>query len=315
MTEKGNCMKHTRMMIEETLKAMEKQEKSCLRLTCAVGESRVVETKVGGLPYLPVGKEIPRSPVTKKPLGLVAQWNVKEIQKSGLVFPLEEGIVQFWYEEPQNDGEFTHKVLFYPTIEAYYSVEELLKKYPHLEGTPLEEGDTEEALCSSLDENSPCDTVADLNDFDDFDDCDELRGRFPISLAQGFTVTLQADSCPMAFNDGQFDGVFSAQFNQLFPEAPITSYEDLEVPHSDLEVFSPLLHTGNLILGYPSFTESDPRSGKNLEGYVLLFQLESEMVDEEVYGEINWGNCATASWLIHPDQLQQGDFSQVVLVL
>ncbi len=56
--------------------------------------------------------------------------------------------------------------------------------------------------------------------------------------------------------------------------------------------------------GYPHFAQYDPRPAGS--EWVLLFQL-----DSDPNKGLLWGDMGTAQFFIHPDQLQQGDFSQV----
>lgn len=66
---------------------------------------------------------------------------------------------------------------------------------------------------------------------------------------------------------------------------------------------------GHKLGGYPYFTQWDPREGSELlQGYELLFQLDSEMDDAK---DIMWGDVGVANFFIHPDDLKRRDFSKV----
>ncbi len=70
---------------------------------------------------------------------------------------------------------------------------------------------------------------------------------------------------------------------------------------------------GHWLLGYPYFTQGDPRDYKEeLRKYdTLLFQLDSEFSDESGY-EIIWGDSGVANFFISKEALKCGDFSQIM---
>lgn len=67
-------------------------------------------------------------------------------------------------------------------------------------------------------------------------------------------------------------------------------------------------NSGHKLLGYPFFTQMDPRfENVQFKDYILLFQLDS---DEDYH--IMWGDCGVGNFFIHPDDLKNLDFSKVV---
>lgn len=64
---------------------------------------------------------------------------------------------------------------------------------------------------------------------------------------------------------------------------------------------------GHQILGYPNFTQDDPRGYNEINEHILLLQIDSD--DDN---DIMWGDCGIANFFIHPDDLAKQDFSQLV---
>lgn len=125
-------------------------------------------------------------------------------------------------------------------------------------------------------------------------------------------------SCVNPMVDGYGDAVYKA-YNKLFG-GKLTSfysvYGNKGLDTVDEELCDTLFEVdynndGCRIGGYPSFTQSDPRS--SLDQYkrcdVLLFQLDSE----GDYGdEIMWGDCGVGNFFINSDDLKKLDFSRVL---
>lgn len=329
-------MKHTRKMVETALEQLNKYKKPCLSVELSKGNNVGLDNKVGGVPYIPCGGSIPVSTEENITLDMVAQWVLEDISSSGLEFPLKKGVLQFWYGVDM-EGKYDQKVVYYPHIENYYDANQVAELFPHLKcnlaKTELEqqESPTEFANNASSDEDwdmehdleqlDELDDWDNVPEFDDFDELSQEQREFPILAAEGLKMTLHLTSSTLTLSDMHFDPLFTKEFNTLFPEVPIESYEDLDIPNSELDCFSPHLQSWHSILGYPTFSADDPRTQEEwgnvplVKEYVLLFQLESEMVSESDFLELNWGNCGTASWLIHPNDLEKGDFSKVLFVL
>ena len=60
-------------------------------------------------------------------------------------------------------------------------------------------------------------------------------------------------------------------------------------------------------MGYPNFTQDDPRGYNEINEHILLLQIDSD--DDN---DIMWGDCGIANFFIHPDDLAKQDFSQLV---
>jgi len=64
---------------------------------------------------------------------------------------------------------------------------------------------------------------------------------------------------------------------------------------------------GSKLLGYPSFSQYDPREKSELQKYdTLLFQLDSER------GKVMWGDMGVGNFFIPHEKLENWDFSDVL---
>ena len=66
----------------------------------------------------------------------------------------------------------------------------------------------------------------------------------------------------------------------------------------------------------PYFIQNDPRDfDENLQGHtvnLLTIVSEADWESEEETPELLWGDAGSANWLITPEQLAAGDFSNVI---
>ena len=68
---------------------------------------------------------------------------------------------------------------------------------------------------------------------------------------------------------------------------------------------------GHKLLGYPDFTQSDPRDYLfKEEDYILLLQIDSEYGDDEF--EISWGDNGIGNFFIKPSNLKKLDFTKIL---
>ena len=106
--------------------------------------------------------------------------------------------------------------------------------------------------------------------------------------------------------DGRFDSIFS----QAYQTVTGRTLEDgkyhwnywntLESEDRDY-LWDQLSTDGHHLLGYPYFTQEDPRDGFY---QTLLFQMDSD-------DAILWGDCGVANFFIDLEKLKQRDFSDV----
>ena len=108
----------------------------------------------------------------------------------------------------------------------------------------------------------------------------------PILRVAGMQFTLAEE--PMSLSDFRFED-YSADFDEdEFGE----------------ELYDAFCGAGSKVLGYPFFTQYDPRNDEKYD--MLLFQLDSEE------GFVMWGDCGVANFFINADALKRMDFSDVL---
>lgn len=288
----GVCtMKHSREMVEKALEALEDLDKDCFHMNLSFEKTSVTESKVGGYAYVPRGEKMPVG--ESGMLLLLCQLNLEEFAKVGDIFPLKTGILQFWNSDIARHyganrenvrGQEDWRVLYYPTVEDCYTEEELQEMYPTLPGSGRTYENEEDAL---------------------------RNVAFPLNESS-FKVSATLGKSPISVTDFNFDPAFMKVFNEMNPETPGLTYYALDLPVSDLGVFQSRSLFGHRLLGYPDFTKSDERTDDELKEYIMLMQLDSEVVYDEQGLELSFGDCGTAHWFIHPDDLEQGDFSKVM---
>lgn len=114
-------------------------------------------------------------------------------------------------------------------------------------------------------------------------------------------------------------GVCDYRFDELFRHLAQEWY-NVDLSHSSLldvmekDEFNRLAdaNTGHWLLGYPYFTQSDPReyTEANQRYDMLLFQMDSEFIDKKDY--VLWGDVGVCGFFINHEDLERQDFSRVL---
>lgn len=247
----------------------------------------VTASKFGGVPYLPVGAEIPRH-ASGELLSLLAQINCAELPKNNIYPP--KGIVQFWISG--TDGmmgldwdnpisQVGSRVIYYPTLgQARTDIPETPIDW-HENGWPWgvagEEGNYEYALS--------------------FKD---------------------VSGAPWQFYAPEGDQRFIDRWNDTYPEWQLTELWDLDnLGDNDAAIVDTLLDEAgkaaeefHQLGGKPIFVQNDPREEhRALRDYTVNLLT---VVSTTGPDEIMWGDMGTANWLITPEQLAERDFSKVL---
>lgn len=247
--------------------------------------TKITESKLGGCPYIPVGGSLPLAS-NHTPLIMLAQLNLSQFAED--IFPIKEGILQFWLEASVFYGQdFVNpccqenfRVIYYNELTTPISEEEVMAPYS---------------------------------------DMDEKRiSLFPLSspLTANLKITGRVDTRRITPDDFEFEYVVLQEYNRLFPDTPISHLRAVILPALDAgedEIINQCLESeaeNHCLLGYPTFTKNDPRTEQeSFREYILLFQLDSDDFNEN---ELVWRDCGIANWFIHPDDLKKGDFSRVL---
>lgn len=240
----------------------------------------LTDSKLGGIPYLPVDGEFPVDSDGRQ-LTLLAQINCEDLQGMN-DFP-HKGLLQFFilmdncyaYDD-DNTEQNKFRVIYYDEIDKNVKEEFLVEKYkPYLE---------EEYLLP-------------------------FEGEFKIN----FEISEEG----MSFEDCKFDGYFVKKYNELFPQNEIKSFYELDDEEEDVfdildELSEEVSGQGNKVGGYPYFTQSDPREFEDCNAYdTLLLQIDTTDDDDEGV-HIMWGDSGVCNFFINSDRLKNLDFSDVL---
>ena len=246
-------------------------------------KTQLIDSKVGGTPYLPVGAEIPVDDDGRQ-LTLLAQINCGELV--GMKDYPQKGLLQFFIlmddcyglDFDNQNKQNTFRVVYHDSIDDNVKEEDILKIYnPYIED----------------------------EDYMPFED--EFKMVFT-TYEEGITS-----------EDFNFDEIFVKKYNELFPNNQIQAFWDLDDDNEGKESFDDILEEindeisgcGNKIGGYPYFAQSDPREYDGLDVYdTLLLQIDS--MDDYENGYIMWGDCGVCNFFINKDKLKNLDFSDVL---
>lgn len=133
---------------------------------------------------------------------------------------------------------------------------------------------------------------------------------FAPSSAEDFMLPLQRP-CSLEFKLRQSPiSAVDYQFERVILGRDVREWElesDLLAVIGQYERLFP--STGHKIGGYPYFTQWDPRNGEKYrdEGYVLLFQM-----DSDADADIMWGDVGVGNFFIRDQDLKARDFSKVL---
>ncbi|BES99990.1 Hypothetical protein NTJ_12807 [Nesidiocoris tenuis] len=243
------------------------------------------QSKVGGVPYMPLTNEYPKNP-EGDPLKLLAQINFSEMPQLPN-FP-ETGILQFFID-PFDEflglgGDFDHtnqkryRVLYFDSVE---------KDMSRLR--------TEDPLKT---EGSRIINTANAKE--------SLEHNWPLAGGNQFSIEFEPFRQVMTSDDYRV----GVSFFGCNPDLPWHEQYATKPEFFDMydETFK---GSGHQVGGYPYFTQEDPRgSSPELRGFELLFQLDSETFAPGV--EITWGDMGVANFFIRPEDLEKRDFSKVM---
>ena len=237
----------------------------------------ITQSKVGGLFYLPKSATIPTNS-TGEQLMFLAQINCEELPENSIYPP--KGIMQFWifggdydmgnnYDNPCSDEN--KRVIYYPTIEEYYNLEELAAMYKPKEN---EDGELITPICT-----------------------DE-----PLSMS------FQLEKQWRLASDFRFEEAFIEKWNTHFPDKKIEEFWQLDEDLSEIVYEMLDIKEYSQIGGYGYFTQTDPRMYESLSDYTeILFQLDS--YDEGDEYKVLWGDCGVGSFFAKKEQLKNLDFA------
>lgn len=266
----------------DDLKMRTKQDAFSLK----INETRtpgLCDSKLGGMPYWDLEKPYPMDSEGKQMM-LLAQINFGQ-GDFGPLFP-QHGMLQFFigiddsylmgadFDDIETQKNF--RVIYHKTVKSGLKEEAIVAL-----GIP-----------SNLEE--------------------ENQAYSPVNGT--FALDIEAKSVSMGPEDYRFDRLFekTAQAKKIDLSQKDSLYTLLN--EQDYErVMEELDNTGHWMLGYPFFTQGDPRRYEDsYERYdTLLLQLDSDYT-KAGNGALIWGDCGVANFFINKEDLINRNFEKVI---
>ena len=234
-------------------------------------EIKITDSKIEGIPYIPIGRKIPTNSKGQQFMFL-AQINCEDLK--GLEDFPQEGILQFWilgedllgldFDNYTNRDGFD--VIYYEKIEDYYSEDEFKEMY-----NPYK---FDLKYMETLIASEPC--------------------------KMKFSLEKQKESFNYELLDNLFKEVLEEE-NIGFNEKD-KLYEEVEKLYDD-EFYEEIV--GTKCNGFPYFTQWEPRDDEQMKEYdTSLFQIDSGK-------EVMIGDSGVMHFFINREKLKNKDFSDV----
>lgn len=260
------------LLPKEWLERFVQTKKEYLKLSFSnEGELPLDASKVGGIGYLPLNQEYPRSTENNAPLFLLAQLNFSELPALSS-YP-EKGILSFYvdytddligldFDAPAAQAGF--RVLFFEDTSAVsYSREQQLALQAKMSDELYKVVEGEYRLTASKE-------ITYLSS-----DCYEFKKFFGKTMYEWLS--------DVSSEEDQQEKIY----NGLWETA-----------------------AGSKVGGYPYFTQEDPRLYEETTNYdTLLFQLDTEKIDED--WPIMWGDMGVGNFFINRQALESKDFTDI----
>lgn len=229
---------------------------------------KLTDSKFGGIPLLPKGATLPQT-TNDETMMLIAQINLSKIPTGA--FPIESGYLQFYIDGADD--------ILGLDFDDQYNTDGFRVIYFEDTKDYYSEDEMEELYNPETDE-SPIEGEAAL--------------KFKI---KNMGITPQ---------DDKYEEMFVETWNELYPDETI---EELDEIDDDIleELHDNAPSTGHRLLGYPFFTQSDPRYGDDKE-LILLFQIDTDSTDEM---DLCIGDSGVMNFFIKKEDLDNKDFSKV----
>ena len=234
-------------------------------------EIKITDSKIEGIPYIPIGRKIPTNSKGQQFMFL-AQINCEDLK--GLEDFPQEGILQFWvlgedllgldFDDYTNRDGFD--VIYYEKIEDYYSEDEFMEMY-----NPYK---FDLKYMETLIASEPCKMKFSL---------EKQKESFNYELLDNlFKEVLEEES--LGFNEKD------------------KLYEEVEKLYDD-EFYEEIV--GTKCNGFPYFTQWEPRDDEQMKEYdTSLFQIDSGK-------EVMIGDSGVMHFFINREKLKNKDFSDV----
>lgn len=239
----------------------------------------IFDSKFGGIPYWDSSKEYPTA-FTGEKLMLLAQINLEDIGENDLL--PDSGLLQFFVlcddvygcSFGDIEGADGFAVVWHEKVDRSVTPEDVL------------------AL-----EIPTSDSIMD----DDI--LTPIKGEC--------AVKIECTEVPMGMEVIGFDELFRKNAAELGIDIPEEHYICLVLPDEWCEA-NPEPNIGHWMLGYPYFTQFDPRYKEELQRYdTLLLQIDSDC-NKDGSCEIMWGDSGVAGFFINEDDLKERNFARIL---
>ncbi|MBQ9991786.1 MAG: DUF1963 domain-containing protein [Lachnospiraceae bacterium] len=245
-------------------------------------QPNIFDSKFGGVPYWDLTSAYPVDANGEKMM-LLAQINFTAAELEDERLP-QEGMLQFFISADddcygidwdESDSQKNFRVIYHEAINSSVTEEDV------------------------LDLDIP--VATDKSDYSEFTPVFK-EARVEITKK---TVWLGTEVC-------HFDKIFAQTVKEVLGEdiKDQNYYKYLDEAERDY-LYNVLSNAGHWLLGYPYFTQGDPREYREDTCYdTLLFQMDSDAIGREDY--VLWGDCGVANFFINKEALKNKDFSKVM---
>lgn len=238
----------------------------------------IFESKFGGVPYWDFKKDYPADK-QGKPMMMIAQINFTNACLEDSRLP-EQGLLQFFISSEDDlfgadfdemDVQHNFRVIYHETIDYSVTKEQVASL-----GIPV---------------------------------CTEDGAEYSPVFKEA-AVTIEKTTAYLGTEVNGFYELFRDTVKELFNEELGNRLVSEYLNDDDWDyLYEALSAQGHRILGYPYFTQSDPR--EDMEYFdTLLFQMDSDMLGMEDY--VLWGDCGVGNFFMNSRALAARDFSRVL---
>lgn len=266
--------------IIEKLKKRTKQKAFSLKI-CEDKTPGLCDSKLGGVPYWDNQKMYPADSRGNQ-LMLLAQINLEQ-SDLGELLP-KTGMLQFFtglddvfgLDFDEQDRQDTFRVVYHETVNYDVTRKDVMSL----------------GLPTNLDE--------------------EMWEYSPVSKEYALEIS-KTEVCM-----GESDYRFESLFREIAKEQGITLQEEeslynLIEEKAYEQLVEEMANSGHWLLGYPFFTQSDPREYTEEYRYydTMLFQLDSDYGDDE--GDlVLWGDCGVGNFFMNSEDLKNCNFNKIL---
>lgn len=255
----------------EFQKAFEKTRQTAVAITATYcAEPDRLTSQFGGIPYWQDDVEVPLDS-DNTPLALLAQINFADLPETAAIktqLP-NSGILQF----------------FIPKQHDFYGADL---------DEPFALGDNDSELVVQFWENPDRERLADWHDSPNEEDLLPVNGSHTLQFSLKDDVAgMDTIECAEAMNANPFEVLEDVALNEKEETLFFDAITDFTASH------------GHKLLGYPYFTQGDPRESSD---YRLLLQIDTDMDDDN---DIMWGDSGVGWFFIRDEDLQAKRFDNV----